>query len=180
MVCTEVHCLLTNDENNVVKTLSEYCCRCCCLVTSVVNVSVFFLYKLYCIVLHEHVPCHVVCTEVHCLLTNDENNVVKTLSEYCCRCCCLVTSVVSVSVPFTELHNCDCSCFGTKIQRLPTNYGNCVVRFLPFYCCTVPNIVCISISISELQEHASSHCSLLWYGKGIVYQQIIKTLVSTH
>ena len=27
------------------------------------------------------------------------------------------------------------------------------------------------ISINELQEHASSHCSLLWYTKGIVYQQ---------
>ena len=29
----------------------------------------------------------------------------------------------------------------------------------------------ISLSISELQEHASSRCSLLWYTKGIVYQQ---------
>ena len=45
--------------------------------------------------------------------------------------------------------------------------------------CTKINIVCISLSISELQEHASSHCSLLWHGKGIVYQQIIKLLVST-
>ena len=57
----------------------------------------------------------VVCTEneVHCLLTNDENNVVKTLSEYCCRCCRLVTSVVRVSVPVTELHRLACSCLGT-------------------------------------------------------------------
>ena len=59
---------------------------------------------------------NVVCTdtEVHCLLTNDENSVSKTLSEYCCRCCCLVTSVVSVSVRFTELHKGPylyCSCF---------------------------------------------------------------------
>ena len=40
---------------------------------------------------------------------------------------------------------------------------------LTFYCCN--NIVYISLSISELQEHASSHFSLLWYTKGIVYQQ---------
>ena len=38
---------------------------------------------------------------------------------------------------------------------------------LTFYCC---NKYC-SLSISELQEHASSHCSLLWYTKGTVYQQ---------
>ena len=38
---------------------------------------------------------------------------------------------------------------------------------LTFYCC---NKYC-SVSISELQEHASSHCSLLWYTKGIVYLQ---------
>ena len=35
----------------------------------------------------------------------------------------------------------------------------------------VTNIVYNSLSISELQEHASSHCSLLWYTKSIVYQQ---------
>ena len=33
------------------------------------------------------------------------------------------------------------------------------------------NIVYISLSISELQEHGSSHCCLLWHTKGIVYQQ---------
>ena len=37
---------------------------------------------------------------------------------------------------------------------------------MTFYCCTK-----YSLSISELQEHASSHCSLLWYTKGIGYQQ---------
>ena len=48
----------------------------------------------------------------------------------------LVPSVVSVSVPFTELHEHDylnCSCFGTKLYCLPTNYRNPVVRFLIFY-----------------------------------------------
>ena len=37
---------------------------------------------------------------------------------------------------------------------------------LTFYCCNK-----YSLSISELQEHASSHCTLLWYTKRIVYQQ---------
>ena len=64
------------------------------------------------------------------------------------------------------------------VHCLPTNYGNHVVRFLIFYYC--PNIVCIGLFISELQERASSHCSLLWYEKGIVYQQMIKTVVSNH
>ena len=51
----------------------------------------------------------------------------------------LVLSVVSVSVPFTELHEhayLHCSCFDMKVHYLPTNYGNLVVRFLTFYCCT--------------------------------------------
>ena len=33
-----------------------------------------------------------------------------------------------------------------------------------FYCCT-------KYCLSELEERVSSHCSLLWYTKGIVYQQ---------
>ena len=82
-----------------------------------------------------------------------------------------------VSVPFIELHTYfHCSCFGTKVHYSPTNYGNLVVQ----HTTAVPNIVCISHSISELQEHAFSHCSLLWYRKGIVYQQIIKMLMSNH
>ena len=54
------------------------------------------------------------------------------------------------------------------VHCLPTNYGNHVVRFLIFYYCTK---YCLyqSFHYSELQEHASSHCSLLRYGKGIVY-----------
>ena len=35
----------------------------------------------------------------------------------------------------------------------------------------VTTLVYISLSISELQEHASSQCSLLWYTKGIAHQQ---------
>ena len=44
---------------------------------------------------------------------------------------------------------------------------------LTLHCCTQINIVYISLSISELREHASSHCSLLWYTKSIVNQQRI-------
>ena len=62
------------------------------------------------------------------------------------------------------------------VHCLPTNYGNHVV----LYSTIVPNIVCISLFISELHKYASSHCALLWYGKGIVYRQIIKTVVSNH
>ena len=44
-----------------------------------------------------------------------------------------------------------------------------VVRFQ--HSTAVPNIVYISLFLSELEERVSSHCSLLWYTKGIVYQQ---------
>ena len=45
----------------------------------------------------------------------------------------------------------------------------------------LPNIVYIyNMSVfplaSELHERAPSHCSLLWYEKGIVYQQIIQNI----
>ena len=41
-----------------------------------------------------------------------------------------------------------------------------------------PSFVHVSFSISELHEHAYSHCSLLWYEK--VYQQVIRMLASYH
>ena len=44
----------------------------------------------------------------------------------------------------------------------------------------LPNFVHVSLSISELHENASSHCSLLWYEKAFVYQQIITTVVVSH
>ena len=43
-----------------------------------------------------------------------------------------------------------------------------------------PGFVRVSLSISELHEHAYSHCSLLWCEKGTVYQQVIRVLVSYH
>ena len=52
---------------------------------------------------------------------NCQNIAVKLLDSI------LVSSVVSASVPFTELHErvyLHCSCFGTKIHCLPTNCGN--------------------------------------------------------
>ena len=43
------------------------------------------------------------------------------------------------------------------------------MRFVTIYCFT--KYVYVS---PELHGHASSHCSSLWYEKGIAYQQIIK------
>ena len=77
----------------------------------------------------------------------------------------LVSSEVSVSGPYTELHErvyLHCSCLVQKCQQI---VGICCEILT-----AIPNIVYISLSISELQEHVSSHCSLLWYTKGI-YQQ---------
>ena len=37
-----------------------------------------------------------------------------------------------------------------------------------------------SIQVRELDKHACSHCSLLWCENGIVYQQVIRMLVSYH
>ena len=94
----------------------------------------------------------VVCAQVHCLPISYENNVFKTLSLMSLDPI-LVSSAVSVSGPYTELHEHvypHCSCFGT------TNCRN-LLEILTFYCCTK---YC-SLSISDLQEHASSYCSLL-------------------
>jgi hypothetical protein len=80
-----------------------------------------------------------------------------------------VPCVVRVGIPFTEFYKRPypyCSCgieVHCKIMRI------FVVRSI-----AIPSIV---YTISELPKRASFHCSLLWYAKGIVYQQII---VSTH
>ena len=44
----------------------------------------------------------------------------------------------------------------------------------------LPSFVRISLSISELHQCAYSHCSFLWCEKCIVYQQVIRILVSYH
>ena len=68
---------------------------------------------------------------------------------------------VSISIVLVLVHKC------IVYQQIVEIW--CEV--LTFYCCNKINIVYISFSISELQEHGSSHCCLLWYTKGIVYQQ---------
>ena len=64
-----------------------------------------------------------------------------------------------------------------KVHCLPTNYKDLVVRLLTFV--AVPSIVYINLSISELREDASSHCSLLWYAKGNVQVVHVNSLTFT-
>ena len=64
---------------------------------------------------------------------------------------------VSISIALVLVHKC------IVYQQIV----EICCEVLTFYCCNVY----ISLSISELQEHASSYCSLLWYTKGTVYQQ---------
>ena len=45
-----------------------------------------YLYSTLALNMHLPFFFDVVCTQVHCLPINYENNVFKTLSEYCCRC----------------------------------------------------------------------------------------------
>ena len=79
------------------------------------------------------------------------------------------TKCAVCSVPFTELQNIlYCLWCG---YCLPTIYGTYNRFFL--HSITLPFFVLVSLSINELYEHASSHCSLLWYEKDFVYQQII-------
>ena len=88
-------------------------------------------FLLYTCMFHCSLMCH-----IHKCIVNYDNNVEILLSISI-----LVPSVVNVSIPFTELHKhayLYCSCFGTKVHCLPTNYGNFVVRFLTLYCCTFP------------------------------------------
>ena len=48
----------------------------------------------------------------------------------------------------------------------------CIVYQHMGICCKISTFYCcISIFLSELEERASSHCSVLWYTKAIVYQQ---------
>ena len=71
------------------------------------------------------------------------------------------------------MHTPYCFCFGTNVYCLPTKYENinkvCSTKFVQ-----------VSLSVSELHEHAYSHCSLLWCEKGIGYQQVIRVLLSYH
>ena len=59
---------------------------------------------------------------------------------------------------------------------LPTSYQNVgVVSVIPT---CLQSFMHPSILVRELHKDACSHCSLLWCEKGIVYQQVIRMLVS--
>ena len=134
-------------------------------------------------VFHKHASSIVRCSLMWCVhkcIANHDNNVVTTLLEYCCQCLSLYQVWSVLVFPSLSYTNMPISIVLALIRKCiiyPTNYGN-LVRFLT-WCCTKYS-VCISVSIIELLEHASFHCSLLWYRTGIVYQQIIKTIVSNH
>ena len=61
---------------------------------------------------------------------------------------------------------------------LPTSYQNVgVVSVIPT---SLQSFMHPSIVVRELHKDAYSHCCLLWCEKGIVYQQVIRMLVSHH
>ena len=83
-----------------------------------------------------------------------------------------------VSIPFTELHKY----VYTVLLLMWLLFTNKLWKFVKgfLHSIALQNFVSVSLSISELYEDASSHCSLLWYEKEFVYQQIITTLVISH
>ena len=46
--------------------------------------------------------------------------------------------------------------------------------------CPFPSLERPGNEASELHEHSYSHCPLLWCERGVVYQQVIRVLVSYH
>ena len=63
-------------------------------------------------------------------------------------------------------------CCGAKRVLFTNKLSECWCLFTKFH--TSKHLV------RELHEHACSHCSLLWCEKGVVYQQVIRMLVSHH
>ena len=124
--------------------------------------------------------CFLMCYVLHCSPTKQQccHNVARLLSILLDSI--LVPSVMYVSVLFTELHKHAYPIVLVVVRKCVVyiNYENIVMRL--WYSIARPNILCISLSISELHEHTSLHCSLLWYEKGIVYQQIITRGVSNY
>ena len=59
---------------------------------------------------------------------------------------------------------------------LPTSYQNVGVVSVILTC--LQSLMHPSILVRELHNYAYSHCSFLWCEKGIVYQQVIRMLVS--
>ena len=82
---------------------------------------------------------------------------------------------VKCAVPFNELHTYEYTVLLLMWLLFTNKLMELVKGFL--HSIALPNFVVVSLSVSELHENTSSHCSLLWYEKGFVYQQIITTLV---
>ena len=76
----------------------------------------------------------------------------------------------------------NCFLWFSKKGDVYINFTNKLWKFVVWFghSTAVTNIVYISLSISELQEHASSHCSLLWYTKALFTNKIIIRLVLNH
>ena len=89
-------------------------------------------------------------------------------------CVNFVNVSVFPSLSYTNMHTPYCFCFGTNVYCLPTKYEN----LQGLHSIAQPSFVHVSLSISELYEHAYSHCSLLWCEKGIVYQQVSIGVIS--
>ena len=67
-----------------VKLQTMGCCEVHCCTKF--HVLIFLLVHVHYINMYLPFFFYVVCTQVDCLPTNYKDNVVKTLSEYCCRC----------------------------------------------------------------------------------------------
>ena len=117
-----------------------------------------------------HTPyCFCFGTNVYCLPTKYENLI-------CYKVCILLLNQVwymSVFplVSYMNMHIPIFCCCGAK-RVLFTNK-------LSEYWCRIINPYLFT-KFYTFTQHACSHCSLLWCEKGIVYQQVMKMMVSYH
>ena len=63
------------------------------------------------------------------------------------------------SLSYTNMHTPSCFCFGMNVYCLPTKYENLI-------CYKVCILLLNQVSISELHEHAYSHCFFIGVRKG--------------
>ena len=76
---------------------------------------------------------------------------------------------------------CMFTLFFVVVQKeycLPTSYQ--IVSVVSVIPTCLQSFMHPSILVRELHKDAYSHCSLLWCENGIVYQQVIRMLVSYH
>ena len=118
--------------------------------------------------MHVHI---VLCCGVKMVLFTNK------LSECWCHITVYKVSYISKRVPQT----CMFTLFFVVVRKeyfLPTSYQNVgVVSLIPT---CLQSFMRPSILVRELHKDACSHCSLLWCENGIVYQHIIRMLVSYH